>query len=593
MKLTSRQVALLVLLVKNEGVSRPLGEYASDLNVTARTLSGDLGSVAQFLADYRIELRRERGVGIRIVGGGRGMRDLLARLQDRNPYMTPESRREDILVRMLAHTDECVSVSKLADEHFVSRTSAANDLKEIEKRIAPYGLALDRTSNGTYLQGEESAMRKLLVDLLDAGSRSFGSLPSQRSGRGRLSVSALDSLLAVFPRENIEFIQQILDDLERSTDSVIGDPYYINLLTHLLICIDRVSQGHHVEEALEAPSIEEANLGAYVHAIDIRNRIEGKFDIRLSDAETAYIFEYLVSFGVGVGFSAFSDSEEGRLSLEIVDEIVGLVERYVGQALAVDGAVRNEMVFHVRSMLNRVRYGVGISNDYLPHLKRECPALFALMKAMCWAFMVDHGGGPVSDDEAAYLAMYGMTLLEASGRRLRVALVCQSGYGTSQFLCSRLVKGFPQFDVDVMSLRRFMGIDPAAYDFSVSTVRVDEPPVPTVFVSAMLDERDIDAIRKSGLAEAAHKSAKFGGACLPPFEVVGGREAADTFARIADENLYSVYKMQMASLSVVLATPHLVPNDCGMEKAPMAKYAVGGALPITPFSSRRRVRALR
>ena len=502
--LTSRQTALLVLLAKGEGRFRTLGAYADRLGVTARTLSGDLPAIESFLKSDGVILQRERGRGVRIVSNNsEDTQKLLARLQEEACYFAPEVRRDDIYVKILTHTGELVSINQLADTYTVSRTSIVNDLKEIETRLAAYGLALERTVHGTHVVGNESDMRRALMDALDARTRSFGSLQVDAPATGdRLSKTAFASLAEVFPPENISFLQSLLADLERETDTVIGDPYYINLITHLLICIDRVSRGYCVEDSSHAHSLDAENLGAYVHAIDIRNKIEERFGIALDDAETDYIFEYLVSFGVGVGAAELAASHEGRLALRIVSDLIDLARRYSCHKMDVDEVVRNEMLFHVRSMLNRVRYNLDISNDYLPHLSEEAPELLAIARSYCWALTVDDGCNPISDDEAAYLAMYCMAIVGASAQSLRVALVCQSGYGTSQFLHSRLARRFPGITVDVMSAKRFLSANPERYDCAVSTIRLEDPPVPTVFVSVMLDDKDIERIENSHLFDA-------------------------------------------------------------------------------------------
>lgn len=85
--------------------------------------------------------------------------------QPRKLELTTEQRRMKILYDLLDGTK--LSIQSLSDNYFVSKTSIVNDFKVIEEKLSVYGLKLKKDVSGTKLIGEETNIRKALVDILN------------------------------------------------------------------------------------------------------------------------------------------------------------------------------------------------------------------------------------------------------------------------------------------------------------------------------------------------------------------------------------------------------------------------------------------
>lgn len=504
MELTLRQTAFVTLLLDEEEY-QSIGYFAEKLDVTARTLRDDLKEIDDVLKRLGLSLERKTGKGILIQRSAKGSESLRALLAEgrQNSYQPLSERRMDILRELLLYSQQYLSIQKLSDQYYVSRTSIVNDLKYIESWLEKYGLSLSKSVAGTRVNGNEANIRRAFAALIEAtGSASRES--TAIATPTRIDALTLNSLLTLFPLEDIFFLEKLLSDLEHTTGCIIGEPYYLNLMTHLLICVERVSKGQRVEEPDGGVPTDPDLLAAYRYASGMAARIEDHFSIRLGDAETYYIYQYFVSFGVRSKTSEASRSGEYDPGRALVGALVDWVSDALGTGLNLGGSLESELLLHVRSMISRMQYDIRVRNDLLPDIQKIYPELLAILEGVLWALAPSHGLGPVSSDETAYLAMYCQVALERLSSHPRIVLVCQSGYGTSQLLKTRLSKAFPQWETGVVvSARQVMEMDLSGYSFVISTVPLPELSIPHVVISPILSERNIEKLKASGLLSSS------------------------------------------------------------------------------------------
>ncbi|MEA4933709.1 MAG: BglG family transcription antiterminator, partial [Lawsonibacter sp.] len=492
-----------VRLILEEHDYRSIGYYAQKLGVTDRTLRDDLKDVTVFLGGVGLELTRKTGKGV-LLEDAVGTRDVLNRkLQEQHKgveYVTLDSRRTEILRELLSDSQHYISIQKLSDRYFVSRTSIVNDLKYVEEWLEHHALILYRGVAGTKISGSETNIRKAFAALIEESEdgEEAGFPPCQ----SRINNLTMSSLLKLFRLEDILFLERLLKELEANIDCTIGEPYYLNLITHLLICVERVSKGQRVEEPGEHMAMELRTLSAYHSAVKMATDIEQHFDIRLGDSEVYYIYQYLISFGVGTKTDPEQEKkqEPEDIGRTLGAELVHWVSEAMGVNLSLNEKLEKELHLHLRSMLNRVTYDIQVRNSLLSQIQELYPDLLALLEGAMWVLGQKYRFGPVSPDETAYIAVYFQVAVERTQSQPRILVVCQSGYGTSQLLKTRIDKAFPQWEVSgVVSARALETMDLSTYSFVLSTVTLPALPIPHVVISALLSERDVEKIRELGL----------------------------------------------------------------------------------------------
>ena len=281
-----------------EDCYRSVHYYVVKLKVSDKTLKDDLKSIRQVLEEEKIQVIGRAGKGILMDTENRDrikMTDILGAYGPEDSSGSVEWRRGIILKNLLIHSGKSTSLQKLSEKYYVGKASIVNDLKLIEKWLADFNLKLVRDVEGTRIEGEEINIREAIASLINgegtAGGHSDGIQPDEIC---RLNMPTLQGLLEVFPLEEIIFVESLLSSLEEEEGIDINDIYYINILTHILICIKRVRDGNKMD-SLNDDLLETDRNRVYQKADQIARSIWEKYGINIGEDEITYIYQYLSS----------------------------------------------------------------------------------------------------------------------------------------------------------------------------------------------------------------------------------------------------------------------------------------------------------
>lgn len=477
--LTKREMEFIRLLL-DETQYQPISYYAKKLDVSTKTLQSDLKKIRGFLKLYNIEIEAGSGKGILLLQNG-AEREQLINAVKQNPEQEKEEssgeRRNSILKHMLLHTNEMTSIQKLSDRYYVGRTSIVNDMKSIERWLEKYNLSFNKTKEGTYIQGSETNIRKAIAGLTIRENTRAG-------------------LLELFNREDIDFIEELLSDVEKK-DLDISDVYYANLLTHILICIKRVRENIPIEENEKGHMIDAYTLEQYQKAKEIAEKINEHYQIRIKEGEVYYIYQYLISSGVEKNKKM--DEKENVKEDKCVQFGKELTKRLSKQFcinFEQDTDLMQGLMLHIRPMINRLEYNIQIQNPLKEEITRQYPDMVKSCEEVLGELAVEYGLKTISQDEIVNIAIYYQTMLEKMVMKKQVIVVCHSGYGTSQLLAAKLQNEFAFLTIaDVVSSRKIKDMDLEGIDFIISTVPIEREDVPHIVVSTLLSEQDIKAIK--------------------------------------------------------------------------------------------------
>ena len=251
MKSLSKRQKNFIRMMMQEDCYRSVHYYADKLKVSDKTLKDDLKMIRQVLEEEKIQVIGRTGRGILLDMENRDrikMTDILGAYGPEDSSGSVEWRRGIILKNLLIHSGKSTSLQKLSEEYYVGKASIVNDLKLIEKWLADFDLKLVRNVEGTRIEGEEINIREAIASLIN-GEGTAGGLNDdiQPDGICRLNMPTLRGLLEVFSLEEIIFVESLLVSLEEEEGIDINDIYYVNILTHILICIKRVRDGNKMD----------------------------------------------------------------------------------------------------------------------------------------------------------------------------------------------------------------------------------------------------------------------------------------------------------------------------------------------------------
>ncbi len=130
-----------------------------------------------------------------------------------------------------------------------------------------YNLKLNKTLEGTKIIGKEVDIRKsiakMMDDLLDENYEQH-----DISKLTRLDSATFSALINLFDIDSIIFVETIITELEYNLGYTISQPYYINLITHILICLKRIEEGNQIESQ-EEREVSVDNLDELVYQMSL------------------------------------------------------------------------------------------------------------------------------------------------------------------------------------------------------------------------------------------------------------------------------------------------------------------------------------
>ncbi len=474
-KFTKRAKEFIRLMLLEKSY-HSLTYYAKKMGVSAKTLQSTLKDVREYLKKFELCIYAEPGKGILLDETARNCLELLNDLNG----ITQEkelSRKDAILKRLLLHSNEKTSIQKLADEYYVSKTSIVNDFNEIEKWLNRYNLELKKTKAGTCINGSETDIRKAIAGYMFLENTRI-------------------SLMELFLREDIDFVEQVLGEVEEGGLD-ISDVYYINLLTHILICVKRIQENKGIEEDTKSHAINIDTIKQYQEAEFITKKISEHYDIDIKKEETYYIYQYLISSRTaGKKSKELTESVE-ELSRKFANELTDSLSIKLGVDLKQEKDLIENLILHIRPMLNRLEYKIQIDNPLKEEVYRRYPEMVEECKSILGELGKKYHLKDINEDEIIGIVIYYQTIMEKVAFKKKILLVCHSGYGTSELLRAKLQNEFAFLEIsDVVSSRKAEEMELDGIDYIVSTVPIRRRDVPHIVVSALLTRQDIQTIRK-------------------------------------------------------------------------------------------------
>lgn len=480
-KLENRQIELLLILKEAEDFL-PVHVIAEKMGVSTKTVYRDIEKIVKNVKE--VKLLKKQGSGIKILFSN----FLIEKVpQKQLVKYSLEERRVNILYYLLINSKKYTSIEELSEMNFVGKSSIVNDLNYLEDRLSNENIKLKKTRLGTKIIGDEKNIRKYIMNLIrDYSFIEDGSKEEYYSDR--IEKNTLIELSSKFDFKKIELVERIISKHEKNLPYTIGDLYYINLVVHLLIAIERINSENYLENN-EFPNITDKKF--YYEAESIAADIENDFFISLPPNEIYYIYQYLVSMGVG--------NLNNDVDFEVKEELENIVNEFLKAVSNTNNKVNENrdniyylFILHIRALMRRLKYGINIKNPLLNKIKEDYSKQFSDVSVLARKILSEK----ISEDEIAYLTVYTESILKLNNLKTKVVLVCNSGFGTSLFLKKRIEDKLKNIEVvDVVSTKDIKFYDLSKISFIISTVKL-ESKQDAVFVNVMLNDEDIQNINR-------------------------------------------------------------------------------------------------
>lgn len=507
--ITSRQNRLLRFLLPRREYTTLL-TIAEYLNVSEKTIQRDLRPLEQWLEQWKITLDKRTGAGVMLCVENTAdllhLDHLLGAEGEEIEGVMNNSRRIKIASQLLSETPHETSINKLSERYFISSASIVNDLKVIESWIAPLGLSLIRSQSGTHIEGSESSVRQAMALLIN-GVMNHNEPDCMIYSR--LDSGSYKALVRYFGEDDVLFVQTLLQEMENDLRWSLGEPYYVNIFTHILIMMYRATRGN----ALPREQDHHKTCDEAIFSIASRmiQRIEIRLAHPLPEDEVWFIYQYIISSGVAIEehndvsvISHMQASNEARL---ITWRLITTFAEMVDSDFSEDAALYDGLLIHIKPMINRLNYQIHIRNPLLEDIKEELPDVWQLTQCAVNRVFSGWGEYAVSEDEVGYLTVHFQAAMERQIARKRILLVCSTGIGTSHLLKSRILRAFPEWTiVGVISAANLPAILTEDIDLVVSTINLPVVTLPVVYVTAFFNDADIKRVTETVITEKLQRA---------------------------------------------------------------------------------------
>lgn len=512
-RINNRQKKLLTCLVDGEGYVS-MDQLMEEGDCSAKTVYRDVKQLQELGKVCGFFLTKRSKEGFWLEADSEVRNRLREELRHNRLILTEESvkrRRYKIYLDLLMCSPETTTIQKLSEQYYVGKTSIVNDLQKIEETANRAGLAMERTRNGTRIVGKEGLIRNEIASLMNTIRLSTAGWESM--GLGRLDEDTRQMLGQIYGERDVHLVGRAIESIEMQLGRPLGDIYYINIITHLLITGQRIRTCQYINEesVIAKEEVDEEVYSVIRHEL---KKLGSFLNLVYPEIEMLFLYTHFSSAGYGELPNARKPQQVlehlDKSTVDFCRELIEGIEANAEISLGGDESLLDYLWLHINSMLNRVRYNVKIFCPLKQQIIQEFSQTYLLIRKellrMKKKYFPDRF---ISEDEICYLCLYFQSFIETENGRKRVLVVCSSGVGTSHFLKKRIEAGFPELEIaDVISLKQLKSHDLRNIDFVVSTVRIrEELPVAVVNVSILMDERDA-AVLSNAIREGTGKERK-------------------------------------------------------------------------------------
>ncbi|MFT8726214.1 MAG: BglG family transcription antiterminator [Liquorilactobacillus nagelii] len=468
-------------------------QLAQQFDVSKRTILNDLNELKEFLASYSVSLKYQSNFGYSLEGRNGDLLRVKNSLNSTTASLTAKTRRQQIMIGLLL-SKKITSINELSDKYHVSRSSIVRDFKIIKQDLAQQGLDLVSDFQGTRITGNETLIRETLRQQI----KEYQPLNSHQPLKMKPDDSKLDSaaytrLVGVFSKNTISRAERALTKFEQQAQFNLTDIMYLNMITHILIIINR---NVHLKEKDLQIQVGQLEGNMALLSENLNQSFPGVF--KFNDIQ--YLGQHLFMSGI-------QDSVKPALLMDYLRQFDNGAKSFardlikqISDLLKVDLTSDQELYLNLRShclaMFERLKNHQKIKNPLLNQIKQNYSALFGIVVLGISELYVsqDLNLESLPETEVGFLVIHFQASLEKNIKMKKIIIVCPEGVGFSRLIQNKINSILPLVKVkNIVPYKDIGRYNLTGIDFIVSTIQF-KCAVPVIQVSGFLDENDINRL---------------------------------------------------------------------------------------------------
>lgn len=403
---------------------------------------------------------------------------------------TTNDRRIIQTLSALLDAKDWLTIQKLADELFVSKSTFENVLKEVRSLLESYGLEIEGSKKGIKLDTTEENKRKLISMIISTYKNKLVAFSNPKEEL-EISIKMSDDIKQFINNEIINRVADVLVKFSKMSNLYLTEYEFNTLAIHIAISLERIEKSFIVEDTNDGIKLE-------LNTLTLINGLEKEFSISLPKYEKEYINIHIRSIQSNA-YNKSDFSEEAKITNnEVRYDNLDLMLEKVLTDFEPDQELINGLVLHLKSAINRLSNNISIRNPYLDEIKSNFIQAFEYSKKLIFHIEKEYNIN-FDEDETAYVAMHIQSFLEREKPTTKtdVILVCGSGYGTAKLLEQRLLSVFAN-RVNIIDRVGISELDEILKnnELIITTVPIEANFQNSVYVSPLLNETDISKIEE-------------------------------------------------------------------------------------------------
>lgn len=472
----SREI-LSQLITKTEyNQTISIQDLAEMFKVSSRTIRYDIEQINDYLKENHLQPLNLGKQGV--INTQADITKARESLSEEGFYSFKLSREERVCFSavMMICSDDYITLSEIADQLFVSRSTIIQDLEHIKSFFRERHLyVLSHSNKGLLLEGREIDKRNLLIDMIQSENSIFKAEPIFQHLTQCLSKNLKIDL------EDISMIEKIINEAEHIYGRFLTDQSFVQLRNYFQLSLYRLRKAHYVEYGDDKNSKWDMAKGMI-------DQIQQFIVKEIPDTEIYYVASVLNR----MKYIKKTTSNKEIVKMQVITRnFIEKISKDIHRNLQGDYIFYENLINHLESTFSTLGDRFAI-NSVVDEILQRYPEVKQATERNVYVFE-EYVGRKLSEEEIAYIVVHICAAIERNKNetvRYSVVLVCNGGIGTSQLLLARLEKFFHLDVIDIIPAHDIENMNMDDVDAVISTISLEGKGIEYIQVDPLLTDED-------------------------------------------------------------------------------------------------------
>jgi len=472
----SREI-LSQLITKTEySQTISIQDLAEMFKVSSRTIRYDIEQINDYLKENHFQPLNLGKQGV--INTQADITKARESLSEEGFYSFKLSREERVCFSavMMICSDDYITLSEIADQLFVSRSTIIQDLEHIKSFFRERHLyVLSHSNKGLLLEGREIDKRNLLIDMIQSENSIFKAEPIFQHLTQCLSKNLKIDL------EDISMIEKIINEAEHIYGRFLTDQSFVQLRNYFQLSLYRLRKAHYVEYGDDKNSKWDMAKGMI-------DQIQQFIVKEIPDTEIYYVASVLNR----MKYIKKTTSNKEIVKMQVITRnFIEKISKDIHRNLQGDYIFYENLINHLESTFSTLGDRFAI-NSVVDEILQRYPEVKQATERNVYVFE-EYVGRKLSEEEIAYIVVHICAAIERNKNetvRYSVVLVCNGGIGTSQLLLARLEKFFHLDVIDIIPAHDIENMNMDDVDAVISTISLEGKGIEYIQVDPLLTDED-------------------------------------------------------------------------------------------------------